>query len=277
MKSYLFVVLLSALSFTSCIVSRTVHSQQSINQPMLAEKGDFEAGVHYSKSSNFIDLFRSDRRLEGLELQGAYAITDHFAVMGSQSFRWENESFTSLQNKNNPFDTSFVQYKRNITNMGVGYFTKMNDGIIGLHFSMYAGLLFGQNNLAENGFLQSQAYTRFHQSNMLGFFAQPGIYALSDQLRFGFSANLSYINFRNVHTNFTDIEQKSIDLIGLDGKNLLLTSFTLQAEVRMYKLLHLRWMYTTGIWDNRIDNTAVQKFWVNKDVISLGLVLHSFN
>jgi hypothetical protein len=277
MKLLLHLAVLSILLLTSCTVSRTVHSQQSINQPMLAEKGDFEAGMYYAESTSIFDIFRSSRESAGLELQGAYAIADHIAVMGSQSFRWENESFNSLQNKNNPFDTSFTQYTRNITSLGAGYFSAINDGKIGLHFSMYGGVLFGKNSLTENGFLQSQAYNRFHQSSMFGFFAQPGIYALADRFNFSFNANLSYINFKNVTTNFTDIEQKSIDLIGLDGKNLLITSFTLQAEARIHGMLHLRWMYTTGLWDNRNDQATAKKFWLNKDVMSIGLLLHTFD
>jgi hypothetical protein len=97
-----------------------VYSPPTQNIPLLEKKNDVELSAFYGGSINFFKEKGNYNR--GFDIQSAWAITNHFAVMINENARWEknggNDSFF-------PADSSLLSYKRNFTEFGLGYLLHM--------------------------------------------------------------------------------------------------------------------------------------------------------
>ena len=102
----------------ACYSPRYVYSPPTQNIPLLNKKNDLEFSAFYAGSINAFKEKGNYNR--GFDIQTAWAVSNHFAVMLNESVRWEknggNDSFF-------PNDSSFLSYKRNFTEVGAGYFT----------------------------------------------------------------------------------------------------------------------------------------------------------
>lgn len=146
-----------------------IHSEACVNQPILTQKGDIEASAVYAASEKFWGS--NSTEADGLDLQGAYAFTDNWAVMASQSYRWEKDAIYKYNVKKNPFDTSFITYARDLTTLSLGYFDCNKKSKLSINgFSVFGGILFGNNSINEDGIADSsRKYQRYHQSYTFGF------------------------------------------------------------------------------------------------------------
>lgn len=106
----------------SCNTPRYIYSPAAHNVPVLTKKGDSKIGAVYS--TNFVgqqeqEGNKIDNRSRGYDLHGAVAITDNFAIQASHFYRWEKTAVTP--------DSLILKYKRNITEIGLGYYLPIND------------------------------------------------------------------------------------------------------------------------------------------------------
>ena len=121
-KLLLGIAVAMVLIMVSCNTPRYIYSPSAHNVPVLTQKGDSKIGAVYS--TNFTgeekrDGALIDNRSRGYDLHGAAAITDHFAVQASYFYRWEKSSGGK--------DSLTVRYKRNLTEIGLGYYLPVND------------------------------------------------------------------------------------------------------------------------------------------------------
>ena len=125
MKKYIFNILLFIsilFILASCNTPRYVYSPSAHNVPVLTKKGDSKIGAVFSTNAVGNQAQNSgdnDNSSRGFDLHGAVAITDHFAVQAGHAYRWEE----TTSNR----DTVTIKYKRNLTEIGVGYYLPMND------------------------------------------------------------------------------------------------------------------------------------------------------
>jgi hypothetical protein len=229
--------------FCSCSSSsRMVHSEACVNQPILTQKGDMEASVVYAGSNKFWGS--NSTEANGLDLQAAYAFHNNWAALAAQSFRWEKDAIYRYNINKNPFDTSFVDYTRNLTTLSIGYFNTNKVSKYSTNgFSVFGGLLFGNNTLNEDGIADSsRKYQRFHQSFVFGFFLQPGFFHKSANGGFNFLVNLriGQLRYNSVNTNFSIDEQQKIDLLDLEKRRIPLFIFNFQMQVRFMEGLYLQ-------------------------------------
>src|SRR5664279_3612247 len=94
-----------SLCMLSCYAPRYVYSPSTQNIPLLHKKNDLDFSGFYAGSINAFK--EKGNSINGLDLHGSWAVSNHFAVMLNESFRWEknrgNDSFF-------PNDSSLLTY-----------------------------------------------------------------------------------------------------------------------------------------------------------------------
>lgn len=188
---------------TSCNSPRYIYSPAAHNVPVLTKKGDSKIGAVYS--TNFVgeetrNGDKIDNRSRGYDLHGAVAITDHFAVQASHFYRWEKSS--------GGVDSTTLRYKRNITEIGLGYYLPINE-TQNVFFQIFVG-----GGLGKFSFTDTDIYgSNFHETNITKIYLQPaflfkskGSFTTSVGLRF------SNINYSKVKTSYTPSQQSDYHL-----------------------------------------------------------------
>lgn len=159
------IVLLTFLSFVfgSCAPS---YSPNLTNAPLLYQKGDFMAGVHVSN---------------GLELQGAFGLSDHLGVMSN---------IVAL-----PFTEDRTYYGE----AGLGAYTVLNDKF---HLELFAGggIGYGKgsgNSLFGGSISEEGKYTKF--------FIQPDLGLHYKIFEIALAMRLGYVDYNEFRRNGTEI------------------------------------------------------------------------
>jgi hypothetical protein len=217
MKTVILSVLIPVL-LISCHAPRYMYNPAAQNVPVLAKKGDSKLAAYYSSNLSG-GIFDDDpsrgtrEKSRGYDLQGAVALTDNFAIQASYFNRTElNEG------GGNTIDMATIHYKRNLAELGIGYFTPIGrrDKVL---FQVFAGAGKGSSSFTDRGIDQAGiAYVRSHSADVLKLYAQPAfIFRLRENFSIAVSTRLSIINYRNIVTDYTTTEQEEYLLNNLPG------------------------------------------------------------
>lgn len=152
---------------SSCTTKRYIYAPSTPNIPYFNQEGDSKAAAFYSTAGNG-DLER--RKSDGLDLEGAYALSDHWAVTTSFFYRKERDRETGRS----IFDSSIVNYKRKIFEVGGGYFIPFNPKKT-ITMNVYGGVGLGKFLMNENGTKTGSPYDRFYNVNVLKWYVQPSL------------------------------------------------------------------------------------------------------
>ena len=212
MKKYLFnILLVISILFilASCNTPRYVYSPSAHNVPVLTKKGDSKIGAVYStnavgnQSQNGKEI---DNRSRGFDLHGAVAITNNFAIQASHAYRWE-------KTEGGP-DSVTIKYKRNLTEIGLGYYLPMNDKQ-NTFFQVFAGAGLGRFSFTD----VDKIAVNYHQANITKVYLQPAIlfkskgsFTTSVALRF------SGISYSKIKTSYSASQLKDYHLDDLSGR-----------------------------------------------------------
>ncbi len=206
----LYCLLLTIVFATSCYTPRYVYSPSAHNVPVLLKKNDSKIAANYSANAGTARLNISDARSRGMDLQGAYAITNHFALQVSHYRRTElnNGNFDS-----NLQDSSVIRYHRQLTEFGAGYFKAFDDNKQAV-FQVFIGAGFGKFRFTDDGKYQANNYySHFHEAAVTKLYIQP---ALTVRNKRNFAASLSsrfsLINFHHIKTSYNSFEQDNYKL-----------------------------------------------------------------
>lgn len=196
--------------FSSCSEIRYAYSPVAPNTPGFKEKN--ESRLAATVSAGYYTTLESggDQNTDiNINLQSAYAITNHIAVLASYSGTIkEREQFQYAVNSSAYSD--IVNYKRNQFELGAGIFyplTKKNTVVV----ECFAGYGFGKLNIRdryiENGNTTSSG---FYTANTNRFFIQPSL-SLHPGKNFFLSLGLKYVNTGNASIKTSYTEQEIID------------------------------------------------------------------
>jgi hypothetical protein len=206
------VLMVCCFFYASCYTPRYVYSPSAHNVPLLTRKGDSKIGIDYS--SNLPSTKKRDNPFfrgssNGLDMQGAYAINNKFALQLNYFSRKEKNG----GNYSTLLDSAVIRYKRQLTEFALGYYTKLNPGS-SLIFQFFVGAGFGDFDFTDHGKDASQlAYSRYHHAGISKFFIQPAFqYQNKRRIAASLSSRLSIIQFRNVQTDYTSQEQANFEL-----------------------------------------------------------------
>ncbi len=206
-KSLLFLVLVIA-TLSSCTTHRYIYSASPANNPYFTEKGESKLTGYYSSS----DANRlTGEYARGVDLQAAYAVGNHWALTMGYFNRREKDVF-NFSGYDGPFDSSIINYKRNLFDIGAGYFIALNTKKT-ITFNFYGGMAFGKFSFVDNGQANSMDYSRYHNSAITKWFFQPAInFMPGEYVRFSFLLKNSFVHYGNIQTSYTAEEQSYFSL-----------------------------------------------------------------
>lgn len=207
------------LLFSSCYnsVGRYAYSPSPANIIYFKEKGDSKVSVTISSGPNDAFSVDKDRFNHGYEIQTAYALSNHWFVGASYFNRRERESAgptdSGFGGYYNIFDTSTINYKRNLVDVGSGFFVPFSDRKLS-NFSMYGTLGFGKFSIMDVGFDNALPYTRMYQNNFTTYGLQASFNLMpTDYVHASFAFKYSWVHYRNTITTYKSIE---LEEFGLD-------------------------------------------------------------
>ena len=191
----------------SCTTYRYINSASPPNVPLFKEKGESKVTAYYSGEGGS-DI--TQKYAHGFDVHGAYALSNHWAVTAGYFFRREKDYYTT---RNSIFDSSDVRYKRNILDVGAGYFVFL-DASKKISANIYAGIGEGNFSINDAGFNDSLAYNRFHNSSITKWYIMPSLNFFSSQsFRFSFATKFSFVHYGKIQTSYTGYE---LSYFGLD-------------------------------------------------------------
>jgi len=194
--------------FTSCTTYRYIYTASPANNPYFKEKGESKLTAYYSSAGgNRLTRVHA----HGTDLQGAYAIGNNWALTIGYLNRREKDVYSQHYNL---YDSSVVQYKRNLFDVGGGYFIPLNKKK-DITANLYGGFASGKFSFKDNGLDDSHSfYSRYHESKITKWFFQPSInFMPGENIRFSFAAKFSYVHYGKIQTSYTSDE---LQYFGLD-------------------------------------------------------------
>lgn len=222
----------------SCRTPRFIYSPAPPNNPYFREKGESKLAAYYSTAGNENDL--QDEYNDGLDLQAAYAVSEHWALTADYYKRNEKDVFSNYDRSS--FDSSIIRYDRHLTNFGAGYFMPVTrDKQIMLN--IFGGVGFGKFSFTDNGTDIGVNYSRYYSSNMTKWYIQPSINFFGKQLRTGLIGKLSWVHYTYPSTSYTPAELEYYDLHALPGKTLSFFEATWNIQASLKKM---SWLYFDG-------------------------------
>jgi hypothetical protein len=215
-KTYFnFLPLAFCILASSCYSPRYVYSPTTTNVPLIIKKGDSKLAGYYSINPGEANKQTTAGKLNsgyGLDIQAAYAITNHFAIQGSYAKRWEkNYADFNL----NSSDSSLITYSRNSTEFGLGYYTYL-DKRKASFFQVFAGAGSGKSAFADKYFTGNIDAKHFAM-DVTRLYIQPAIL-----IRYGevfassFSSRVSFVFFKNITGDYTAVELDRYQLKDMD-------------------------------------------------------------
>lgn len=225
-----FLLLLSVIFFYSCTAPRFVHTPTALNNPFFSERNDSKLAAYISGGSHSGDGQPASNRVTGADFMGAYAISNHFALTGSLHTR--NERNFYLPYRTGPFDSSFVSYKRNGWEAGLGYFKSLNKSKT-ITSNFYIGIGNGTYKIIDTGYIDTQKYSRAHTANPFKIYFQPSINFIFPAVRISTVCRVNVLKYRQVITDYTSDELVYFHLDGLNNKTLVFPEMGINLEFRL--------------------------------------------
>jgi hypothetical protein len=206
---YFFSFVSAALISASCNSPRYVYSPAAQNIPVLEKKGDSKVGAMYS--TNFTGQehkngYLIDNRSRGFDLQGAAAITDHFAVQTNYFYRWEKTTGGA--------DSTTLKYKRNLTEIGLGYFIPVNEKK-NMIFQVFAGAGLGKFSFTD----VDKVAANYHQANITKIYVQPAVlYRSKGSFTTSVSLRASIMSYSHIKTSYSASQLNDYKLDSLNSR-----------------------------------------------------------
>jgi hypothetical protein len=192
---------------SSCYSPRYVYSPVAHNVPVLVQKGDSKLAFQYANNIGEkakVTTLGKESTGTGIDVQGAYAITNHLAVQAAYAHRSER-NFADFNIHSN--DTSTIHYTRNLTEFGIGYYTFLN-GNSRVIFQVFGGAGLGKSSFTDEyqppG---SPIHTRYFNMDVTRLYLQPALMIrYKNTFATSISSRISCIYFRNVATDYSEEE-----------------------------------------------------------------------
>lgn len=201
--------------------------------PFLKDKGDSKLAAYLSGGSSRTATPNINARNIGFDLQGAYALSKNWAITASYFNRKERDGYIDFNNA--IFDSSVVNYSRDILDIGAGIFAAGNSQKT-MFLSLYAGIGAGSFSFSDKGKDAQQAlYSRYHKNNIIKWYLQPSLYAFGNGfLSAAFLSRFSFIHYVNKKTTYSTSELSFYNLDKLNNRTVIVfePAMILQARFR---------------------------------------------
>lgn len=211
---------------------RYIYTASPANNPYFIQKGESNLTANYSSANNIRPV---NKYAAGIDLQAAYALSDHWAITTSYYNRREKDEFSSLQT--GPFENSTVRYKRNLFDIGGGYFVVLNKRKT-ITFNSYGGISLGKFSFMDDGIDSSGAdYSRYHHNAIRKWYFQPSFnFMPGEYIRFSYATKFSFVHYGNIQTSYTPEELKYLYLNKVDHETLPFIEPSLNVQFGLPKI-----------------------------------------
>lgn len=203
------------LLLSACYSPRYVYSPAATNVPIITKKGDSKLAAYYSFNPGEKNDLTTAGKLnsgKGIDIEAAYAITDHFAVQAAYSKRWEKNYADFNLNTN---DSSLITYSRNGAEFGLGYYTYL-DKRKGSFFQVFGGASIGKFSFTDKYFTGNTPVRHF-ETDVTRLYIQPAITIKYDEVfASSFASRISFVYFRNVKNDYSEEEATRYQLTNID-------------------------------------------------------------
>lgn len=198
----------------SCTQPRYVYNPPVRNLHYFKQKGQVKLAADWATGPSRNDGGGSDSYDHGFDLQAAYAVSDHWALMASYYNRKESDNI-SIFSSSSINQYSKIDYKRNGYEFAASYFRPLSTTKESF-FHLDGGIGFANNSLVDKGTFDSLGMTRNYSDKMSRIFFQPGFYTILDGFQFGMGARIQWQFFNNVQTSYRPAELAAYSLSGLN-------------------------------------------------------------
>lgn len=209
MKKEIFILVSTLfIIYGGCVTPRYIYTGAKLNNPYFKEKGESKLAAYYSSPDNSLE----GEHGSGVDIQGAYAFSKHFAVTASYFHRNEKDHYSGGID----YDSSSVGYKRNLINGSIGYFIVLNQKRT-LTANLYGGVGFGRFLINDESFNNSVPVYLFHNARITEWFFQPSInFTPGRYVRMAFVLRSTFVHYGNVRTNYapSEIEDYRLNVAG---------------------------------------------------------------
>ena len=211
MKLHFCLLIITVTLFSSCWkpAYRNIYASQAANINYFKQKGDSKLTGYYSgdgKSKN-----------DGYNIQGGYAITNHWALMAAYTFKQEHQTYRYDSVRFRPigfgtyeaniFDSSVINYKRNTFELGLGYILPLNHRKT-ITYNLYLGISEGKYSISDAGLdSKNKNYNRFYNNKITKYFVQGSFNFMPiDLVHFSIGGKISFLNYFSVNTSYDSSE-----------------------------------------------------------------------
>lgn len=246
MKTLLLII--PVLILASCYTPRYVYSPAAHNVPVLTAKGDSKLGINYStniaqKAKNSDKTF--DSKGAGIDVQGVYAISKNLAVQASYYWRSERNEGNYLFNAT---DESVLRYRRNLTEAGIGYYSKIDSRGISW-FQIFGGIGMGDFKFTDKPISNSVNTSEFfYKTSVTKYYLQPAVMILYNKLiSISFSSRFSLLKFHNVRTDYSSTQLNNYKLDSLTHRPVIFWEPAVVNSFEFKKLKGVKFEYQLGL------------------------------
>ncbi|MEO6870293.1 MAG: hypothetical protein ABI168_11645 [Ginsengibacter sp.] len=198
--------------FSSCTTYRYIYAPATPNITYFTEKGDSKVGAYYAGAGGDGNV---NSRADGYDIQGAYAITDHWMVATSYFNRNEKD-----KEYDNQTGEQNIYYKRNIIELGGGYFTALNEKKT-ITINLLASAGSGKFTINEKGTDPGSTYNRFYDVKVFKYYFQPSInFRPAKNFSFAFFIKPTFVRYGKFNTDYTADEFKNYGFQDIYNKTL---------------------------------------------------------
>lgn len=197
----------------SCVQKRYLHNAPAVLNPMAREKNEVYAAAYYHSNggSNSIHAFEvAKTSSKGLNLQGAWAFSNHLGIAGAYSYLYQHQYYEGVNSE--PFDQSDIRYHRQEFTLAGNYIVS---GIEKQHsLNLLFGTTIGTLKMTDAGTVGSAGYTRRYDVKSQALFVQPcfNFFFPGTSSALGFSTKLGMLHYGDIRTDYTDTEMARLRL-----------------------------------------------------------------
>lgn len=199
------------LFLTACSNPRYINSPSVHNAAFLRQQGDFK--ISAAGAGNPTKIFSSagndDESLDhsvGFDGQAAVAVTNHFMLTASGTYRDEKDRFNN-DDLSNIDRRSDVRYSRHMFDIGAGFYAPMGQRQR-VYFNGVVGVGFGKMSSTDAVNPSDDTRFRRYEANTLKYFFHPSFnFFFNDYLRMSIAPRFSLLKLNNIHTNYTSDEE----------------------------------------------------------------------
>lgn len=264
MRPVIFLFVLAMLILSSCTQPRYVYNQPARNLHYFTEANQLKLTGSWATGPSRSDGSTDKKYNNGYDFQGAYALSHHWAVMGSFYNRKEQDVIKH-PDRSLP-RSSTITYKRSGYEIAGSYFRPFDPGKSSF-FCIDGGLGFAKNSHEDYGTIfDSLGMTRNYQNNMSRFFIQPGVYTGPGAFQAGMGLRLQWQFFNNVKTTYTPQELTVFSLNGLHEMFSIEPYFSLRFSPKSIPMVKAEVQFSFA--------TASSGYYVRRGYLSLGFTVY---